>query len=63
MRTETDLIYSLEKGIRGIETGHQMPGRSWRAGQARGDGKPAGPDRPLKKGVSSEEVSLDDPRI
>ena len=22
----------LEKGVRGIETGHQMPGRSWRAG-------------------------------
>ena len=28
-----------------------------------GDGKPAGPDRPLGKGVSSEEVRLDDPRI
>ena len=28
-----------------------MPGRSWRARQARGDGKPAGPDRPLGKGV------------
>ncbi len=24
----------LEKGVRGIDTGHQMPGRSWRAGQA-----------------------------
>ena len=24
----------LEKGVRGIETGHQMPGRSWRAGKA-----------------------------
>ena len=23
-----------EKGVRGIETGHQMPGRSWRAGKA-----------------------------
>ena len=23
----------LEKGVRGIETGHQMPGRSWRAGK------------------------------
>ena len=22
----------LEKGVRGIEIGHQMPGRSWRAG-------------------------------
>ena len=30
---------------------HQMPGRSWRAGKASGDGKPAGPDRPLEKGV------------
>ena len=29
----------------------------------RGDGKPAGPDRPLGKGMSSEEVRLDDPRI
>ena len=28
-----------------------MPGRSWRAGKARGDGKPVGPDRPLGKGV------------
>ena len=43
----------LEKGVRGIEAGHQMPGRSWRAGKGRpcGDGKPAGPDRPLEKGV------------
>ena len=24
----------LEKGVRGIETGHQMPGRSWRARKA-----------------------------
>ena len=29
---------------------HQMPGRSWRAGKTSGDGKPAGPDRPLEKG-------------
>ena len=29
---------------------HQMPGRSWRAGEPCGDGKPAGPDRPLEKG-------------
>ena len=28
-----------------------MPGRSWRAGKASGDGKPAGPDRPLEKWV------------
>ena len=27
-----------------------MPGRSWRAGRASGDGKPVGPDRPLEKG-------------
>ena len=32
-------------------------------GRHRGDGKPAGPDRPLEKGVSAEEVRLDDPRI
>ena len=29
---------------------HQMPGRSWRAGEPCGDGKPAGRDRPLEKG-------------
>ena len=45
------LMCPLEKGVRGIEIGHQMPGRSWRAGKASGDGKPAGPDRPLEKGV------------
>ena len=28
------LMCPLEKGVRGIEIGHQMPGRSWRAGQA-----------------------------
>ncbi len=28
-----------------------MPGRSWQAGKASGDGKPVGPDRPLEKGV------------
>ncbi len=45
------LMCPLEKGVRGIETGHQMPGRSWRAGKPCGDGKPEGPDRPLEKGV------------
>ena len=44
------LMCPLEKGVRGIETGHQMPGRSWRAVKASGDGKPVGPDRPLGKG-------------
>lgn len=29
----------------------QMPGRSWRAGEPCGDGKPVGRDRPLEKGV------------
>ena len=43
------LMCPLEKGVRGIETGHQMPGRSWRAVKASGDGKPAGPDRLLEK--------------
>ena len=28
------LMCPLEKGVRGIEAGHQMPGRSWRAGKA-----------------------------
>ena len=27
------LMCPLEKGVRGIEAGHQMPGRSWRAGK------------------------------
>ena len=40
-----------KKSLTEVLLGHpQMPGRSWRAGQARGDGKPAGPDRPLGKG-------------
>ena len=34
-----------------------MPGRSWRAVKASGDGKPAGPDRPLEKGVGGIETS------
>ena len=42
------LICPLEKGVRGIEIGHQMPGRSWQAGKPGGDGKPAGPDLPLE---------------
>ncbi len=33
-----------------------MPGRSWRAGTACGDGKPVGPDRPLEKGVGGIEI-------
>ena len=32
-------------------------------GKPIGDRKPAGPDRTLGKGMSSEEVRLDDPRI
>ena len=36
-----------------------MPGRSWRAGKASGDGKPAGPDRPLEKGVGGIEMVWD----
>jgi len=32
-------------------------------GKPSGDGKPIGPDRPFGKGISSEEVRLDDPRI
>ena len=38
---------------------HQMPGRSWRAGKASGDGKPVGPDRPLEKGVGGIEKVWD----
>ena len=45
------LMCPLKKGVRGIETGHQMPGRSWRAEKPSGDGKPVGPDRPLKSGL------------
>ena len=36
-----------------------MPGRSWQAGKASGDGKPAGPDRPLEKGVGGIEIVWD----
>ena len=50
------LMCPLEKGVRGIETGHQMPGRSWRAVKASGDGKPVGPDRPLGKGVGGIDI-------
>ena len=32
-----------------------MPGRSWRAGEPCGDGKPVGRDRPLEKGVGGIE--------
>ena len=31
MESPKALMCPLEKGVRGIETGHQMPGRSWRA--------------------------------
>ena len=34
----------------------QMPGRSWRAGELCGDGKPVGRDRPLEKGVGGIET-------
>jgi len=34
MESPKALMCPLEKGVRGIETGHQMPGRSWRAGKA-----------------------------
>ena len=33
-----------------------MPGRSWRAVQPCGDGKPEGPDRPHEKGVGGIEI-------
>ena len=36
-----------------------MPGRSWRAGKASGDGKPAGPDRPLEKVDGGIEIIWD----
>ena len=34
MESPEALMCPLEKGVRGIETGHQMPGRSRRAGKA-----------------------------
>ena len=38
-------------------TGHpQMPGRSWRAVKASGDGKPVGPDRLLEKEVGRIDI-------
>ena len=33
-----------------------MPGRSWRAVKASGDGKPVGPDRPLEKGDGGIDI-------
>ena len=45
------LMCSLEKGVRGIEIGHQMPAEAGEQGRPSGDGKPVGPDRPLEKGV------------
>ena len=33
MESPEALMCPLEKGVRGIEIGHQMPGRSWRAVQ------------------------------
>ena len=36
----------------------QMPGRSWRAGEPCGDGKPVGRDRPLEKGVGGIENDI-----
>ena len=39
-----------------------MPGRSWRAGQPCGDGKPGGPDRPLEKGIGGINKSSSDDR-
>ena len=56
------LMCPLEKGARGIETGHQMPGRSWRAGKPCSDGKPEGPDRPLEKGVGGINKASSDAR-
>ena len=53
------LMCPLEKGDGGIEIGHQMPGRSWRAGKASGDGKPVGLDRPLENGVGGIEIVWD----
>ena len=50
------LMCPLEKGVRGIETGHQMPGQSWRAVKASGDGKSVGPDRPLEKEVGRIDI-------
>ena len=48
------------KGYQGISRCRAGAGGQ---GKPRGDGKPAGPDLPHGKGISSEEVRLDDPRI
>ena len=39
-----------DDGIEILTRHHQMPGRSWRAGEPCGDGEPEGRDRPLEKG-------------
>ena len=38
-------------GIEILTRQHQMPGRSWLAGESCGDGEPEGRDCPLEKGV------------
>ena len=39
-------LHEPSEGLAGLARHHQMPGRSWRAGQPCGDGKPIGPDVP-----------------
>ena len=45
------LMCPLEKGVRRIETGHQMPGRSWRAGKPAAMESPKALIAPLKRGI------------
>ena len=52
----------LEKGVRGIETGHQMPGRSWRAGKPTAMESPQALMCPLEKGISGINKSSSDDR-
>ena len=48
----------LEKGVRGIETGHQMPGRSWRAGKPAAMESPKALIAPLKRGAGGLKVGF-----
>ena len=57
------LMCPLEKGVRGLKQVIRCRAGVGGQGKPSGDGKPAGPDRPFGKGISSEEVRLDDPRI
>ena len=46
------------EGLAGLARHHQMPGRSWRAGESCGDGESEGRDRPLERGAGGLTKAL-----